>query len=505
MQHDAAILGTGFSGSLLGWILAECGWRVVLIDRDEHPRFAIGESSTPLADLLIEKLADEYGLKELRPLSRWGSWQQQIPHIRGGKKRGFSYFEHRPGEPFSDTPDHRHSLLVAASPDDERSDTHWLRADVDAWFYLHACQAGCTGFLNTEVLNVRRAASGWDVVYRPIGGEVDTFQCREVIDATGSEEVLVKFLGLNDFTDRLRTRTGALFGHFRGIGSMEQWMRDRGLPLEPLVFPPDESAQHHLLQSGWMWMLRFVDGTTSVGIVQTQDNWRPFGALDCKGARQDAWQLFLARYPTLYDLMREAELVAPTVAGTPQLAWMPRIGRRVGPAAGKGWCLLPSTAGIIDPLHSTGIAHALSGVRRVASFLTGGSLAQRAEYSRAVDAELDWIDRLVSAAYAAMPYGLPLFAAATSFYLVAAIQSERSLQATGTLTSGFLQWEDQALQQQLEWFAQRVAALPAPAEVPGREVEALIDEVRQRLAPWNDVGLLDPTLGNRIARTAADK
>ena len=47
----------------------------VLIERGRHPRFAIGESSTPLANLLLQQIAEEYALPQLLPLRRWGEWQ----------------------------------------------------------------------------------------------------------------------------------------------------------------------------------------------------------------------------------------------------------------------------------------------------------------------------------------------------------------------------------------------------------------------------------------------
>ena len=55
---DVAIVGSGFAGSLTASCLARRGWRVALVERGRHPRFAIGESSTPLANLLLEELAD---------------------------------------------------------------------------------------------------------------------------------------------------------------------------------------------------------------------------------------------------------------------------------------------------------------------------------------------------------------------------------------------------------------------------------------------------------------
>ena len=48
---DVAIVGSGFGGSLAALALLKRGHRVALVERGRHPRFAIGESSTPLANL----------------------------------------------------------------------------------------------------------------------------------------------------------------------------------------------------------------------------------------------------------------------------------------------------------------------------------------------------------------------------------------------------------------------------------------------------------------------
>jgi FADH2 O2-dependent halogenase len=52
LDVDLAVVGSGFSGSLLAMIARRLGLSVALLERGRHPRFAIGESSTPLANLL---------------------------------------------------------------------------------------------------------------------------------------------------------------------------------------------------------------------------------------------------------------------------------------------------------------------------------------------------------------------------------------------------------------------------------------------------------------------
>ena len=46
-EYDVLILGSGLAGSLTAAILARHGAKVLLIDAAQHPRFAVGESTTP--------------------------------------------------------------------------------------------------------------------------------------------------------------------------------------------------------------------------------------------------------------------------------------------------------------------------------------------------------------------------------------------------------------------------------------------------------------------------
>src|SRR6266705_3901729 len=106
-DFDIAIVGSGFGGSLLAMIARRLGRSVLLLERGQHPRFAIGESSTPLANLLLEELALRYDLPRLLPLAKWGSWQKTYPQIACGLKRGFTFYQHQFGEPFCRDSDSR--------------------------------------------------------------------------------------------------------------------------------------------------------------------------------------------------------------------------------------------------------------------------------------------------------------------------------------------------------------------------------------------------------------
>ena len=173
VDADVAIIGSGFAGSLTALALLSRGRRVVVIERGRHPRFAIGESSTPLANLLIEEMADRYDLPRIRPFSKWGTWQRARPDVAGGLKRGFTFFFHEPDEPFVDTDEHRRQLLVAASPHDDIADTHWYRPDVDHALILEAQAAGAVYLDMTRLDRVRTGRRSHDA-RRPARWPVDS-------------------------------------------------------------------------------------------------------------------------------------------------------------------------------------------------------------------------------------------------------------------------------------------------------------------------------------------
>lgn len=487
MNVDVVIIGSGFSGSLLAWILAAKGMRVALLDRGRHPRFAIGESSTPAADMVIADLARRYRLPTLAPLSRYGSWKAELPHLHCGKKRGFSYFRHTAGAAYNDTDDHAASLLVAASASDEQSDTHWLRADVDRYLFEQAEQAGAITREACRLEQLDRDGQQWRLSWQREDGTTEQVTCTHVIDASGAAGVLGKRLGLHRHDDHLQTHTSAIFSHFRGVGSWDAQRMAEGDASTAAPFRSDDAAQHHLLEHGWVWMLRFDHGVTSVGLVEPGNPPRPTADLD------RLWRDALERYPSLWAMLGDATPVQPlTVSGPLQRLW--------SQASGPGWAMLPTTAGFVDPLHSTGIAHGVHGVARVAELLLAdrGDASAWLAYGEAVRDEVRWIDTLVSTAYACMGEG-QLFNAACTLFFLATIRFEQGATAgTPPHAIGFLSADDAALRHDLTAgrdLLLRAAARRAP-------VNATLASLRGSLTHWDTAGLFNPAARNRFAHTA---
>src|SRR6056297_347290 len=180
MRHyDFVIVGSGFAGSILGMCLSQIGYSVCILEKEKHPRFAIGESSTPIADMVLRKLSEEYNLPFLSKISRYGEWQRTYPHIGCGLKRGFSYYIQTPGEEFMGDRAHTKELLVAASINDENSDTNWLRSDVDHFLIQKAAEVGVMVLEETEITSLVRNddTASWTIGVKS-GESKNIVQCR---------------------------------------------------------------------------------------------------------------------------------------------------------------------------------------------------------------------------------------------------------------------------------------------------------------------------------------
>ncbi|MEP7344690.1 MAG: FAD-dependent oxidoreductase, partial [Gemmatimonadaceae bacterium] len=262
--YDVAIVGSGFAGSLMARVLAVLGYQVVLLERGTHPRFAIGESTTPLANLSLERLGRRYGLADCYRLATHGRWLKYFPELCHGLKRGFTFYRHHPGQSFANHGFDSERLMVAASPNATVADTHWLRADVDHHFVRQAVAVGVDYRDRAELTGAQISTDGARLTGQRNGAPFD-LDAQFVIDASGPGGFLARQLSLPSGLDRTQTRSALVFGHFADLRMMPEVVP--GLPDGP--YPDDWAAVHHLIDEGWMYSLRFDDGVTSAGFALT--------------------------------------------------------------------------------------------------------------------------------------------------------------------------------------------------------------------------------------------
>ncbi|MEJ7591296.1 MAG: hypothetical protein WKF77_07090 [Planctomycetaceae bacterium] len=537
MKTDILILGSGFGGSLLALILARAGKSVAMVDRSRHPRFAIGESSTPLADRTLAQMVIRYGLPELRPLCHWGSWKREYAHVMCGKKRGFSYFDQTRNDDLNPGNFDAKRLLVSASVDDEHSDTHWLRSDVDQFVFELAQSSGVVAFQQCQYA-LSQHNDQWTLEGTAAGTADPSLRRREsatdqqsihiqapfLIDATGSPNGVLKFLNIPDHTHLLKTNSRSIFAHFASAATCERLLRDSLIEVDQFPYHCDDAAVHQVLPDGWMWQLRFDDDSLSAGFMIDE---RP----EANRVPQkfptptEEWNWRIARSPFLSRQFQTAKIIRPESG----LQSTKRIQRLAGQGAGRNWAAITNTVGFIDPLHSTGIAHTLFSISRLADILvTTNDVAEREPrlrgYSDSLIEEIRFVDELVEGCYEAIPsfrlwclWGMLYFAAATS------------MEQTPAATIGdasFLRANDAAFRSMLREARQKLGVARrkaagehmsgtalAVSEISGRQKQLPVASaiplmefagwLRSTIEPWNQVGLFDDACNNLYSKTAA--
>ena len=491
---EVAIVGSGFAGSLLARVLTVLGYDVVLLERGTHPRFAIGESSTPLANLSLERIGTRYDLEDCYQLATHGRWLEHFPELRRGLKRGFTFYRHHPDQLFANRGFDSERLLVAASPDDSISDTHWLRADVDHHFVREAIAAGVDYRDHVELTNAEVASDS----VRVSGSRSGTaFELRAnfLIDASGPGGFLARQLSIPSGLEHTETRSALVFSHFDGVRLMNDVVP--AMPGGP--YPDDWAAVHHVIDEGWMYSLRFDDGVTSAGFLLTPRGITSLKSSDTTDA--DAlWRMLLQRYPTLALAFADATPLMP-------IAFRPAIQHRLTRAAGERWALMPHAFAFVDPLFSTGIAWSLRAVERLALAFDSAAhngrvpdLEVLARYNAALDAEADQIDLIVAGAYEAMTH-FDLFAAQAMLYFAAVSFAEVSQRFTpdeSAAWKGFLGVDDAVLEPLPREALQRLRQITQRRGDSGTPDERrdFVDWVTSAIAPRNIAGLADPDRRN---------
>jgi FADH2 O2-dependent halogenase len=478
-----AIVGSGFAGSILARVLHGQGHEVTLLDRGRHPRFALGESSTPLAALCLERLAARYDLPDLHDLAAYGRWRQRLPELRRGLKRGFTFYSHQPGKPFSNGPSNEHRLLVAASPTEVVADAHWLREDVDHHLARQAEAAGVRLLEEAEVVEATRVPNGWLLAGRHQGRDF-RLGADLLLDAAGAGGFLARHLGIPSALDRVELRTSLVYGHFADVPPFPEVAHGADFPPGP--YPDEQAAIHHVLEEGWMYVLPFDHGVVSAGVVLARTAERERAA---RLTPEQAWEEILGRYPTLAAQWSGARPLRP-------LATVPLLQHRLERAAGPGWALLPHAFCFFSPLFSTGIAWSLLAVERLALLLEGQDDAEALgdgldRYGTLLSNEAEHLQQLVEGAYAAAGRGFDLLAAFSDFYFAVASFSEIRQRLFDTpehggpwAWEGFLGSGDPVLRPALGRTLEDLRTLPA-----GR----FSANLARRIAPRNLAGLADPS------------
>ena len=321
-NYDTIVIGGGPAGSTAATIIAQQGYRVLLLERDAEPTFKIGESLIPATYWTFKRLGM---LDKLRASHFPQKFSVQFFTRTGKATTPFYFFETNPHE----------------------SAVTWqvLRSEFDQMLLDNATEKGVEvrrGVSVRKVLFENDKAIGVAIQGKPSTDEnnnLETIHGTVIVDSTGQRSLIGRQLGLNTIEPNLKK--ASLFTHFEG------GHRDGGIDEgATLILQTEEKAS-------WFWSIPLPYNRTSIGVVGDldyllQNRREPDGKLNA----QKIFNEELEKCQPLKQRLEGAKQLFP-IQTTKDFSY------RASQIAGNNWVLIGDAFGFLDPVYSTGLFLAL--------------------------------------------------------------------------------------------------------------------------------------------------
>lgn len=381
LSVDVLVIGGGPAGSTAGAWLAQQGIDTLICEKEQFPRFHIGESLLPNGNQVLREI---------------GVWEK-VQAAGFVKKFGAEFTVPDRSQTVNNV--FRHGLVKG------REQTFQVeRARFDELLLDHAAASGCHVRQRVAVKQAKRHGDRWEVAVEDLrAGQSRLVSARWIVDASGRACVMGRTLGIKKETIPYPGRF-AVFNHFHGVPRAEG----------------EEGGNIVIvrLEDAWFWIIPLSGDVTSVGVVAQ------------KGARPDPRETHETFF---WRKVAESECLSTSLASA-----RPRDDYRVE----SDYCfsyerygqdnvlLAGDAASFIDPVFSSGVYLALeSGLlsaKTIATQLRENRAAAPARtyarYTGAMKGRIRTMRRLIEAFYDNKSFEVFLFPA-PRFQLPAAINS----------------------------------------------------------------------------------
>ncbi|WP_041598581.1 NAD(P)/FAD-dependent oxidoreductase [Hahella chejuensis] len=395
-MYDVAIIGSGFGGAASAIMLAKLGHTVALIEKGKHPRFALGESTTPIMSKTIRHLGQKYDIPEFVNLASYDTIMSAHMPITCGPKELFHYFWHEPGLSSATLSNGIVPEIIVQTPE---VDTQLYRAESDKYLVDVAISYGADYFEETTVEDIEFNDDGAVIKCSRPDGSASEIKTRFIIDGTGHRSLISQRYDLIVPQEELDTplNSRSIFTHFKDVGDFESSLECDDAFIGRTPVPRIRGTQHHCFDGGWIWFIPFDNGVTSVGLNLDIDTY----PINGKTGEEEFWEI-IGRYPIVEKMLKGRETLMPFIKTK-------RIQFRTKQAVGDRWAMLPGSAVGGDGWFSTGLGFTLLCAHRIVDMLHTKMLKDDdfsrqylENYETALFKEWKYVCRMVDGIYKSM-------------------------------------------------------------------------------------------------------
>lgn len=306
---DVLIIGAGPAGAVSAALLAQRGYKVLVLEKQRFPRFSIGES------LLAQSLGliDEAGMLEAVQAANF-QFKNGAAFAWRGKYAEFNFAEKiSPG--FATT-------------------YQVIRADFDQILINEAQRMGAEARFEVEITGAEFVGGKPRITARDAQGNVEVHTPRFVLDASGFGRTLPRILKLESPTNqpvRVAYYT-QVYDKITSGAFDRQKIR---------------VTTHPVHRDIWFWLIPFSNGLSSMGVVGSEEQLTPHGAT----FEERLWNLS-NEDPELRELLKNHQPFRP-------VGELKGYSANVSTMAAPGFALLGNAAEFLDPVFSSGVTIAL--------------------------------------------------------------------------------------------------------------------------------------------------
>ena len=329
---DVLVVGGGPGGSTVATMLARKGWSVTVLEKDQFPRFHIGESLLPKNLPILEKLGvlDEVEAMGIR----------------------------KPGADFNhpDRAIKQHKFYFARALEKKPEYAYEVRrSEFDHLLLKNSTRNGALVHHGIRVTDVEfRPGQTTLVKARDEQGSTQLWEARYFIDASGRDTLLHKKFGSK--VKNTKHQSAAIFGHFENVERRQGY--DEG------------NISVYWFDHGWFWMIPLRDGTMSVGAVCRPEYLK---TRDCS-TEEFLWKtIHLSQGVT--QRMREAKLISE-VRATGNYSYG---GTHM---CGEGYLMVGDAYAFVDPIFSSGVLMAMTNGMNAADIVDAHLAGKKSEAKR---------------------------------------------------------------------------------------------------------------------------
>ena len=314
-KHPVIILGGGPAGAATAMNLLRRGITPVIVERDNHPRYHVGESLTGATALSLMELG-------LGPAIE----AQNFPIKHGAVFYG---------------PDGKNDFWVELVRRDENNkqvpNVTWnvMRSTFDKILFDAAIERGAIWLKATAVAPIVKEDVVIGLTIRTPGGATENLYSDVLIDATGCATFLANHRVTGKKVPGSSDKQIALFSQFANT------IRDNGSERHQ---QPGNTLLYYQAKHYWAWFIPVSDELTSVGVVFRTEHFKK------AGMTKEQMYLHECRHmtPVLSERLPDLTLQEPVHA-------IPNFSYQVHNYTGKGFLCIGDAHRFIDPIFAYGV------------------------------------------------------------------------------------------------------------------------------------------------------